>query len=79
MGMGDARRPFKPPHTTTRCDVTGYVFADCLMRQCPHPGVIKRYGSGGTAHVCHYVCRKCKHKGAVRYTSALRCDYVKED
>ena len=48
-----------------RCDVTGYSFSAVAVRECPEPNVIARYGSGGVAHVCVYVCRKCRN--AVRY------------
>lgn len=59
MGMGDKKEPYVPPYTKLRCDVTEKMFPQIAVRECPNPKVIARYGTGGIARVCVYVCRKC--------------------
>lgn len=76
MGMGDAPKPFEPYHKAIRCDVTGKMFAECCVRSCPHPKVIDRYGVGGKANVCVYVCRKCKHHIEYKYHGGVNCGYM---
>ena len=56
MGKGDKPKAFAPYHKTVRDDVIGKAFADCLMRSCPEPHVIKRYGTGGIVNVSVYTC-----------------------
>ena len=59
-----------------RCDVTERTFADCLMRSCPEPNVIKRFGVGGVANVSIYVCRKCKYRKEFQGHGGVGCAYV---
>ena len=75
MGMGDKPKAFSPHHNTLRDDVIGRAFADCLMRSCPEPHVIKRYGTGGVANVSVYVCRKCRHHIDEKWFGGVRCGY----
>ena len=75
MGMGDKKQPFTPSYAPVRCDVSGHLFAPCAVRQCPEPHVIERYGTGGVANVCIYVCRRCKYKVTIQYCGALGCGY----
>ena len=75
MGMGDAKKPFNPFHKTIRDDVNGKCFAECLMRQCPHPSVIRRYGTGGVVMVSVYTCRKCRHKKEYHFHGGVSCTY----
>lgn len=48
-----------------RCDVSGYIFSESNTRRCREPAVVKRYGTGGVAHVSVWVCNRCRH--AVHY------------
>ena len=76
MGMGDESIPYAPKHKTVRCAVSGYAFADCLLRECHHPGVIRHYGDGsGNVCVSIYVCRKCRFKVTYPYFGGLGCSY----
>lgn len=74
MGMGD-KPEFIPSYTLVRCDVTLKQFPHFSVRECPHPGVIKRYGTGGVAHVCVYVCFKCKYARRFRFFGGVGCSY----
>lgn len=75
MGMGDSKPPYAPPYAPVRDDVIGKTFASCMMRSCPEPHVIARYGVGGIAHVSVYTCRKCKYHTAFKFHGGVRCDY----
>ena len=56
-----------------RCDVSGYSFSSISVRECPEPNVIRRYGSGGVAHVSVYVCRKCRYAIPCKFFGGLTC------
>ena len=57
-------------------DVIGFRFAPVCMRQCPHPGVRKKYGVGGVANVLVYTCRKCRHhKNSPTIYGGVSCGY----
>ena len=75
MEMSDKPKAFAPHHNTVRDDVIGKAFADCLMRQCPHPSVIKRYGTGGVAMVSVYTCRKCRYCKEYELHGGVSCTY----
>lgn len=75
MGMGDAKKPFNPFYKTVRDDVLGKYFAECLVRSCPHPSVIARYGTGGVVNVSVYTCRKCKYKKEYQFHGGVSCTY----
>ena len=57
-----------------QCDVTGRTYAACSVRECPEPNVIRRYGSGGKAHVSVYVCQKCKYAVHYQFFGGLSCE-----
>lgn len=57
----------------TRDDVNGRVFADCMMRSCPEPHVIKRFGVGGIANVSVYTCRKCRNHTEFKFHGGVGC------
>ena len=75
MGMSDKPKAFAPYHKTVRDDVIGKYFAECLMRSCPHPSVIKKYGTGGVANVSVYTCRKCRFVKTYPYHGGVGCGY----
>ena len=75
MGMGDKPEPYREKHNSIRDDVMGREFAACLMRPCPHPWVIKRYGTGGVANVSMYTCRKCKYHREHPLHFGVSCAY----
>lgn len=58
-----------------RDDVLGRTFADCSVRQCPEPNVIRRFGMGGVANVSVYVCRKCKFRKEYELHGGVGCTY----
>lgn len=59
-----------------RCDVTGVAFYPDLVRKCPEPHVIKRFGVGGVANVSIYTCRKCKYAKHYAMHGGLSCGYM---
>lgn len=75
MGIGDKQQPFVPSYRPIRCDVTGKMFAPCAVRSCPHPAVISKYGTGGVANVCIYVCLKCQYAKTYPYYGGVSCEY----
>ena len=74
MGMGDVKEPYVPRYGSVRCDVSGLMFASCMVRDCKDPAVIKRYGTGGVAKVSVYVCRKCRHAIHYKFHGGLGCE-----
>lgn len=79
MGMGDKPVPYEPRHGRVRDDVTGREYVACAVRSCPHPAVIRRYGTGGVAKVTWYTCRKCHYGEKNKFDSGVRCSYELED
>ena len=77
MGMGDKKAPFTPNYEPVRCDVSGKRFSPGMVRSCPEPHVIARYGVGDVANVCWYVCNKCKYKVQLKYFGGIKCGYVR--
>ena len=75
MGMGDRPKAFSPSYATIRDDVIGKPFSVCMMRSCPEPHVIKRYGAGGVANVSVYVCRKCRYRKEYELHGGVSCTY----
>lgn len=73
--MGDKPKTFVPNHGRIRDDVIGREFASCLMRSCPEPHVIQRFGVGGEAHVSVYTCRRCKYSKRYKLHSGVGCGY----
>ncbi len=59
MGMGDQKPKYTPAHGTAYDPVHRVRFASCLMRQCPHDGVQKKYGVG--CYIAVYTCKRCQH------------------
>lgn len=78
MGMGDQPIPYEPKHYKVRDDVIGKTFASCATRSCPHPGVVKRYGTGGVANVSVWTCRKCRYVTRSKFGELLGCGYELE-
>ncbi len=79
VGQGDKPIPYKPEHWAARDDVIGKEFASCLMRPCPHPKVIKRFGVGGVANVSVYTCRRCKYHQIQPLFLGVSCVYELEE
>ena len=75
MGMGDRKPPFTPSYAPVRDDITGMMFGSGLVRSCPEPHVIKRYGVGGVANVTVYTCRKCKYGKTYEMHGGVSCNY----
>ena len=74
MGMGDVKQPYRPNSAPIRCDVTGKVFYHGSVRKCRDGAVTRRYGVGGEANVCWYVCAKCRHAVHYPYHGGLGCE-----
>lgn len=79
MGMGDKKRPYEPTYGKVLDVVLNLYFAECAVRECPHPSVIKRYGTGGVANVSLYVCKKCKFKETYEGYGGVGCTYGRVD
>ena len=77
MGMGDKQKAFSPFYKSVRDDVAGKYFAESMVRSCPHPNVIAKYGTGGVANVSIYTCRKCKFCKQYDLHGGVSCSYDK--
>lgn len=75
MGMGDAAPPFRPWYEPIRDDVAGKRFASCMMRSCPEPRIIARFGVGGVANVSVYTCRRCRFVRTYKWHGGVSCTY----
>ena len=75
MGMGDRKEHYVPPYTKVRCDVTEKTFPQIMVRECPNRRVIARYGTGGIARVCMYVCKKCVFCIKYEHFGGVGCGY----
>lgn len=55
-------------------DVSGKEFNSFLVHPCPHPAVIKKFGTDGKCNVSVYTCKGC---GCHRRNSAdaIICGY----
>ena len=73
MGMGDKKIPYTPNYTPVRDDVCGRMFGQGMMRQCPEPHVIKRYGVGGVANVSVWTCKRCRYRIEFEEHGGLAC------
>lgn len=58
-----------------RDDVIGVRFPRDAVRSCPHPAVIKRYGTGGVANVSAWTCSKCRFGVRTKYCGLWGCEY----
>ena len=65
----------KSNYVKVRDDVLGMSFDPISIRRCPHPEVIKRYGTGGKAYVSVLTCRKCKFHESVKWIGGSKCKY----
>ena len=79
MGQGDKEKHFTPPHRAVRDDVVGKEFAACCVRPCPHPKVIKKFGTGGVANVSVYTCRRCLFAKQHPLAFGVICSYELEN
>lgn len=76
--MGDKPIPYKPERWAVRDDVIGKEFSSCMMRPCPHPKVIQRFGLGGVANVSVYTCKRCKFHKEHPLFFGVSCGYELE-
>lgn len=59
--------------------VDGNYYREESVRQCPHPGIIKKYGQiSGVVNIHFTRCRKCKYAITFRYHGGVKCGYKKE-
>lgn len=58
----------------------GYMFRESTMRECPHPGIRKKYGSyTGHCWVSPMTCRaKCRYAVTYPMHAGISCGYEKE-
>lgn len=42
-------------------DVDGQIYASFLIRPCPHPAVVRKYGTGGRCNTSVHTCVKCQY------------------
>ena len=77
MGMGDRKIPYVPKYQPVRDDVIGKMFSSSLVRECPEPHVIAKYGVGGVANVSYWTCVKCKYVQTYPYHGGVSCGYVR--
>ena len=55
-------------------DTNGKYFASFLVRPCPHPAVIRKYGRNGVCNVSVATCKTCRHMMRAEY-DAIVCGY----
>jgi len=76
VGMGDKKAPYTPSYEPVRDDVIGKMFGAGMVRSCPEPHVIRRYGVGGVANVSVWTCRKCKYVKTYKGHGGVGCGYM---
>ena len=72
--MGTDKHNYEP----IRDDVIGKRFYYGMVRSCPEPHVIKRFGIGGVANVSVYTCRKCRYVQKHPLHFGVTCGYELE-
>lgn len=77
MGIGDKDQHFHPPLLPVMDTAIGKPFAQCSVRECPHPKVRERYGTGGVATVSVYTCKRCRYAIRTKYFGGYECEYGK--
>lgn len=77
MGMGDKKPKFHPTYTPVRDDVIGKMFFS--TRECPHPAVIKKYGTGGIANVSYWTCKMCQYGEDMKMFGGVKCGYKQQE
>lgn len=78
MGMGDKKKKYEPHYGKVLDVVYNKYFSECAVQECPHPAVIKRYGTGGVATVSIYTCKKCKFGVKSEWCGGWSCGYAME-
>lgn len=58
-----------------RDDVIGRRFPRESIRACPHPAVIKKYGTGGIAKVSIWTCKRCQYGLQSKFGDLVGCGY----
>lgn len=76
MGMGDKKAPYTPSYEPVRDDVIGKMFGAGMVRSCPEPHVIKRYGVGGVCNVSVWTCKKCRYVQTYKWHGGVSCGYM---
>ena len=78
MGIGDKKPPLRHNGATIRDDVIGKQFYYGMVRSCPEPHVIRRFGIGGKANVSVYTCRKCRYHEDTKWFGGVKCIYEQQ-
>ena len=76
MGMGDRKAPYTPSYEPVRDDVIGKMFGAGMVRSCPEPHVIRRYGVGGVCNVSVWTCKKCRYVQTYKWHGGVSCGYM---
>lgn len=68
------------PHELLPDAVIGHQFWDTQMRECPHPGIRKKYTPlVGKCYVSTWTCKTyCKHAVTFPLHGGVACGYKKE-
>lgn len=72
------RRDKSEKTITLYCDKCGRPSADCAIRYCPHPAVLRWYGRDEMVKICYYCCQKCRFAEKVGLSPGLGCAYKNE-
>lgn len=72
--MKTSSESYKP----IRDDVIGKQFYYGMVRSCPEPHVIRRFGIGGVANVSVYTCRKCRYHEDTKWFGGVKCIYEQQ-
>lgn len=56
-------------------DILGYSFSPDEVRNCPHPGMIRKYGDGNHLKVSVWVCKKCKLSVKDKFADMYKCTF----
>jgi len=76
VGMGDRKAPYTPSYEPVRDDVIGKMFGAGMVRSCPEPHVIRRYGVGGVCNVSVWTCKKCRYVQTYKWHGGVSCGYL---
>ncbi len=60
-------------YKTERCDVSGLRFSTRAIMECHEPHLVRRYGTGGVAHVSVWVCKKCRYAETYELHGGISC------
>lgn len=59
-------------------NVRNQQFDEHVMRECPNPKIIEKYGQNGKCMVSVYTCLRCKRAVHYQWHGGISCGYGKK-